>query len=155
MARIKDMFEKRGFAVYILPELATLTINAGCDPGSMPRHELVQWQASLIRLQIEMEDEFHEVAAKQGKKALIVTDRGTMDSKAYLTEDEWQQICEENRWDVPTIRDQRYHAVIHLTTAADGAISFYTTANNEARRESAQEASDLVTISSTFASHLF
>ena len=145
MSRIKAMFEVRGFAVYILPELATLTINAGCDPGSMPRHELVQWQASLVRFQMEMEEEFHEIAAKKNKKCLIVTDRGTMDSKAYLSNEEWEQICRENQWDVPTIRDQRYHAVIHLTTAAIGAKSFYTTANNEARRESSDEAADLDT----------
>jgi predicted ATPase len=145
MSRIKEMFEARGFAVYILPEGATLTIHAGCDPGSMPRQEFVQWQASLMRFQMQMENEFREIAARRGKKALIVTDRGTVDSKAYLNDDEWTQILRENNWDLATIRDQRYHAVIHLTTAAVGAAPFYTNANNEARRESSEEAAGLDT----------
>lgn len=32
-------------------------------------------------------------------------------------------------------RDQRYDAVIHMVTAADGATKFYSGENNEARYE--------------------
>lgn len=38
---------------------------------------------------------------------------------------------------------RRYDIVIHLVTAADGAESFYTTANNAARTETAAQARDL------------
>jgi len=38
------------------------------------------------------------------------------------------------------IRDNRYDAVIHLVTAADGAEKFYATLTGEARYESAEEA---------------
>ena len=37
-------------------------------------------------------------------------------------------------------RDTRYDAIFHLVTAADGAETFYSLANNEARHESAEEA---------------
>jgi hypothetical protein len=35
------------------------------------------------------------------------------------------------------LRDQRYDAVVHLVTAADGAENFYDSATNEARYETA------------------
>lgn len=40
------------------------------------------------------------------------------------------------------IRDNRYDAVIHLATAADGAESFYATLTGEARYESIDEAKE-------------
>jgi hypothetical protein len=41
---------------------------------------------------------------------------------------------------VISARDQRYTAVLHLVTAANGAEPFYTLENNETRLESAEEA---------------
>lgn len=38
--------------------------------------------------------------------------------------------------DEVNVRDQRYDAVYHLVTAADGAESFYSLANNKGRSES-------------------
>jgi hypothetical protein len=38
------------------------------------------------------------------------------------------------------LRDNRYDAVLHLVTAADGAEKFYASLNNEARYESVSEA---------------
>lgn len=40
------------------------------------------------------------------------------------------------------LRDNRYDAVLHLVTAADGAEKFYASLNNEARYESVSEAID-------------
>lgn len=42
------------------------------------------------------------------------------------------------------LRDQRYDAVVHLVTAADGAENFYTLANNEVRTESIEQAVEIV-----------
>ncbi len=39
-----------------------------------------------------------------------------------------------------TLRDSRYDAILHMTTAADGAENFYASLNNEARYESVSEA---------------
>jgi chromosome condensin MukBEF complex kleisin-like MukF subunit len=38
------------------------------------------------------------------------------------------------------LRDNRYEAVIHLVTAADGAEKFYDSLSNEARYETPEEA---------------
>ena len=41
---------------------------------------------------------------------------------------------------VVMMRDNRYDAVLHMVTAADGAEKFYAALNNEARYESVAEA---------------
>lgn len=41
------------------------------------------------------------------------------------------------------LRDRRYEAVIHLVTAAQGAVDFYTNSNNEARYEGVEDAQNL------------
>ena len=38
------------------------------------------------------------------------------------------------------MRDNRYDAVLHMVTAADGASKFYASLSNEARYESTEEA---------------
>ena len=49
-------------------------------------------------------------------------------------------LLDETGWSTIHLRDKRYEAVIHMVTSADGAESFYTDANNEARYESKQQA---------------
>ena len=63
-----------------------------------------------------------------------------MDGKAYTTDEVWQALLDETHWSTIQLRDRRYEAVVHLVTAADGAEQFYTSANNEARYESVEEA---------------
>ena len=71
---------------------------------------------------------------------MILLDRGTMDGKAYMSEQQWELMLEELRYTPVALRDQRYDAIVHLVTAADGADRFYTLANNSTRTESAEQA---------------
>lgn len=66
------------------------------------------------------------------KPVIIVCDRGTMDISTYLTEDFWNRIISEQGYTNTQLRE-RYDAVLHLVSAADGAEQFYTTANNAQR----------------------
>jgi len=66
-----------------------------------------------------------------------------MDGSAYTSDNIWQAILDETGWSTIQLRDKRYEAVIHLVTAAHGAVEFYTSANNEARYESASDAIEL------------
>jgi hypothetical protein len=63
-----------------------------------------------------------------------------MDPYAYMNEATWQVVLDEEGWNTVVLRDRRYDAVIHLVTAADGAESFYTLENNQARYEDAKTA---------------
>jgi hypothetical protein len=58
-----------------------------------------------------------------------------MDPRAYMDDECWQAVLDENNWNAVYLRDKRYNMVIHMVTAADGAESFYTFENNTARYE--------------------
>jgi CYTH domain-containing protein len=61
-----------------------------------------------------------------------------MDISAYMTPETWEEITRAVGTSSPELR-QRYDAVLHLVSAADGAEQFYTTANNASRNESNDE----------------
>ena len=103
----------------------------------------VKFQISLMKLQMNLEDIFVEIAQSGDTPTIIICDRGVMDGSAYTEEDSWQAILDETGWGTIQLRDRRYEAVIHLVTAADGAEKFYTNSNNQARYESVKEAIEL------------
>lgn len=104
----------------------------------------VQMQTSLFKAQKALEDIFTEVANNEsketGKPAVIFCDRGVLDGSAYVSEELWSQIMDEQHFE-ENIRDKRYDAVIHMVTAAEGAEEFYDY-GNEARYENIEEAKD-------------
>lgn len=58
-------------------------------------------------------------------EVVVLIDRGLMDGSAYVTHVQWQAILDDLGVSTVQIRDNRYDAVIHMVTAADGAESFY------------------------------
>jgi len=62
-----------------------------------------------------------------------------MDNKAYMAEEDFQQLCDEFGVTEEQFRNG-YDAVFHLVTAANGAVEAYTNANNAARYEGVEEA---------------
>ena len=102
--------------------------------------EAVRFQINVMKMQMSLEDIFIEIALNIDYPTIIICDRGVMDGSAYTTDNIWQAILDETGWSTIQLRDRRYEAVIHLVTCADGATEFYTSANNEARYESAEEA---------------
>lgn len=90
-----------------------------------------------------LEDIFIEIALESEQPTIILCDRGVMDGSAYTSDHIWQALLDETGWSTIQLRDRRYEAVIHMVTAADGAHEFYTSANNEARYESANDAMEL------------
>lgn len=59
-----------------------------------------------------------------------------------MSHDIWKAILNETGWTTIQLRDQRYDAVCHLVTAADGAEEFYGM-NNEARYETPEQAREV------------
>jgi len=62
-----------------------------------------------------------------------------MDISAYLPEKQWKELLTYAKMQEDHFID-RYDMVVHLVTAADGAEKHYTTTNNAARTETAEEA---------------
>jgi predicted ATPase len=140
LAEVSDRMRSRGFAVFIVPEAATLLIQGGAPIGEKPLEQLLAFQASLLRTQIALEDNFYRIAKASSKPAILLCDRGVMDGRAYMSPAEWAQMLEINHWDVVKLRDERYDLIIHMVTAADGAEKFYQLSNNMARSEAPETA---------------
>lgn len=64
------------------------------------------------------------------KNIVLLCDRGTMDGSAYVSKDIWNRIINDYDLNENKLRDFRYDLVIHLSSAADGAVEYYTLENN-------------------------
>lgn len=139
LAKISLGLSDKGFEVIIVPEAATLIKNSGIKIGE--NHiSGYEFEEMLFKLQLFVEQLYEDYAKKlNGKDVIIVCDRGIVDGKAYLTEEEYPKLLKELVLDGIAIRDS-YDAVFHLKTVADGKEEFYTCENNEARNENAEEA---------------
>ncbi len=135
---IENTFTQLGYTVLFIPETATELINGGVSPWTCGSNEA--FQKCQMRLQLEKEKVFHDAAlSMSADKILIVCDRGAMDNRAYMTDDEFASVLCHVASNEIELRDG-YDAVFHLVTAANGAEEFYTTANNTARTEPPEEA---------------
>ena len=143
LARLRTFLEERGFRVFIAAEAATFLWSNGVQPRDNCAEDdgWINFQIHLMQTQMHFEDLFTErakiacAAAGEDQHAIVLCDRGTMDGKAYIDEDSWKTLLERQGLDEVTIRDARYDAVLHMTTAAAGAEAFYTSANNATRTE--------------------
>ena len=135
---IQNSFTKLGYTVLFIPETATELISGGVAPWSCSTN--LAYQKLQMRLQLEKERLFEEAArGMKAEKILIVCDRGALDNRAYMNEEEFAAVLES----VGETREsllRRYDAIFHLVTAARGAEQFYTMENNKARYESVSEA---------------
>lgn len=118
--------------VVILPEAASILWR-----GLFPRHTTTPGrraaQRAIVRLQLELQ----RMAIEEGRAALLVCDRGTLDGLAY-----WPGTEREYFDDIASTKERelaRYAAVIHLQTPSLG--QGYVT--SQYRIESAEEAAAL------------
>jgi thymidylate kinase len=143
LKRIREKFESKGYAVYLLPESATLFIEAGADFLTKDANLSYITEESKLEFQLQMEKSMMRIAEACGKPALLVCDRGTMDTAAYMPAEVWQHIKEDIGQTEKQLRDEHYDAVLHICTAAKGAEDFYTLYNNKCRSESVEVARDV------------
>lgn len=136
---IEEEFIERGYHVIIVPEAATILINSGIRPFGKNGLPMYEFQKYVMDLQFHLEDLAEKAAEEISEKTIIVCDRGLLDDKAYVSEEEFQELMK--KWNTTQFDlFNRYDLVMHLVTAADGKEEFYTTANNEARTETPEEA---------------
>ena len=138
MSHIQTAFSKLGYTVLFVPETATELITGGIAPWSCGTR--TDFQRYQLKLQLQKEEIFYDAACTmKDQKILFVCDRGAMDTKAYVNKEEFELVLSALGENEVELRD-RYDAVFHLVTAAKGAEEFYTTANNQARTETVEEA---------------
>ena len=134
---IQNYFEKKGYKILFVSECATELINSGIKPWEA--NNSVAFQTLLMKHQKAKEDlAVESTNFIEGDKFLIVCDRGLFDNKAYITEEEFKQVLENNNENIESARS-RYDAVFHLVTAALGAEENYNL-GNKARTEDVETA---------------
>lgn len=141
MSWIQNAFVQLGYVVLFVPETATELITGGVAPWTAGTNG--EYQKCQMKLQLQKEEIFlYAAKTMKADKILIVCDRGAMDNKAYMNEEEAQAVYRYVGKSEKELRED-YDAVFHLVTAAKGAEKFYTTANNSARTETVEEAAAL------------
>ena len=138
---VRNAFSQRGYKVLIVPETATELITGGVAPWSCGTNE--DYQKCQVELQLTKERLFEQAARTMpDEKILIVCDRGIMDNRAYMSDQEFDDVLKALGGNVVSWRDN-YDAVFHLVTAANGAERFYSLDNNAARYENVEQAISL------------
>jgi len=127
-----------GFDVLTAPEVATLYLNTGYSFPSASsntfKEQKFAFQSNILKLQLQLERCYSDLAGSTGRPTIVVFDRGLRDCRAFMSEDEWPRALEQINKELPNgpvgrITDdyvmKRYDGVIHLVTAADGAEEHY------------------------------
>ena len=138
LVKITEYFSGFGYKVFNVPEVPTIYSTAGWNYLTPNRDLYYQGERAILETQLALEDQFRTLAEVCTKPVLIVCDRGTMDISAYIKPEEWQEITAMAGTN-PNELLERYDAVLHLVSAADGAEQYYTTATNSTRYEQANE----------------
>lgn len=138
LVRITEYFSNRGYKVFTIPEVPTLYSLGGWSYLTPNRDLYYEGERAILETQLALEDSFMRLAETCQKPVLIVCDRGTLDISAYISQEMWNDITEKAGTDTNALRN-RYDAVLHLVSAADGAEQYYTTATNAARYEQMNE----------------
>ena len=139
MQKIVQEFTEKGYKVFVIAETATELINGGIKPFGNDPINAIEFQRYIMDTQLYKEHMFEKIANSTNKDTLILCDRGLFDNKAYLSEDEFKLLLKERNLNEMELIST-YDLVIHLVTAANGAIEYYTLANNSARTETPEEA---------------
>ena len=120
-----------------------MTAGTNLDSSKESSDYQVALQTSMLKMQMNLEDVFAELAENESyfkqKPAVVLIDRGLFDGSAYIPEEVWQEIIDEQGWSGINFIEKRYDAIMHMVTAADGAEEFYNF-DNEARFETVEQA---------------
>lgn len=139
LVRIIDHFSGLGYKVFTIPEVPTLFTQAGMNYLTKNEDLFYEGEKATLEIQLALEDKFLKMAEQCTEPTIVVCDRGVMDISAYMTPELWERILADVGTTTPHLRDDRYDAVLHLVSAADGAEQYYTTSNNAQRYEQENE----------------
>ncbi len=136
---LKEHFNKIGYSVYIVNEMATELILGGINPGKIGGN---LFQDITVKMQLELEDAYTRAANKTpNEKSLIILDRAPIDAMAYISLEEIQEIFRKYGTSYEQLLSQ-YDAVFCLETIAKKFPEMYCM-NNKARQEDLENAISL------------
>lgn len=130
--------EKRN--IFVLHETATQIISGGVEFHK--NH--YTFQRAILNLQIANEREVERaicgmIGADAAESAILLLDRGAIDGKAYLKENEWMNLCREVGVEEKELL-LRYDGVIYLESVTKIDENGFSNESNPVRYETAAEA---------------
>ncbi|MBP5683820.1 MAG: ATP-binding protein [Bacilli bacterium] len=144
ITKLEEHLIARGYHVLVLNECATEIIKGGIRPFGDYKASVYDFENEILNLQLYKEKRYKDFISRydDDTKVIILYDRGSVDVKAYLGEENYKKMLEENHLNNQELLDE-YDLVIHMTTVAIGTENKYSNASNKARFEEANEAIDL------------
>jgi hypothetical protein len=148
MAFLRDRLSKRGFQVLTVPENAThfLTNSEGFQAEWGGKPAQVHMQRIFLDYQIAQEDAFKAFGELHPTKpSVLLLDCCTLNSKVYLTDEQWSQVL--TLPGKPALTEQmlfaRYDLVLHLVSCAfEGHYDWGPGSSNPGRYHSPEEAKE-------------
>ena len=144
ISRIEEHLVKKGYHVLVLNECATEMIKAGIRPFGEHPATVYDFENEILNLQLYKEKRYKDFLKyySDDTKIVILYDRGTVDVKAYLGEENYNRMLKENNLNNEELINE-YDLVIHMITVAADMQNRYSNNNNKARFEDSEEAIDL------------
>lgn len=144
ISRIEEHLIEKGYHVLVLNECATEMIKAGIRPFGDNAATVYDFENEVLNLQLYKEKRYNDFLSKydDDTKIVILYDRGTVDVKAYLGEENYNKMLKENDLTHENLINE-YDMVIHMITVAADMENRYSNSNNTARFEDSKEAIDL------------
>ena len=139
LVKVIEHFSSRGYKVFTIPEVPTIFLQAGMDYLTKNQDWFYAGEKPTLEIQLAFEDDFTRMAQTINGPVVIICDRGALDISAYLPTEMWEKITGLCNVTTQQLRD-RYDAVLHLVSAADGAEQYYNTTSNEMRTEGIEKA---------------
>ena len=141
---VSRSLREKGHAVLTCPEAVTLLVTAGIPKfGDISRNDLQRaclFQHEVYAVQRQLRETMRALAGMfMAPQVVILYDRGELDATAYHPHDCLHEYAAADGLTLPQIRDT-YTAVMHLVTAADGAVEAYSANTNPARWDTPDEA---------------
>jgi CYTH domain-containing protein/predicted ATPase len=135
-----------GWHVIIVREIATIFDDAGIGPSEVIKDldSAMAFQVEVLANQIRQEESSEALAKLLPEDNIaILCDRGLCDPIAYVGEANFEHLIQEVHIGSISEAKNRYDAVIHMVTTADGAEQFYVNKDidpNSPRAETIEQA---------------
>ena len=140
MEVLRQKLAKIGYKVVVIPELATEIRQNGLihNEGVISKTD---FQKLIFDLQIFKEDLYKNVMKKNedSSKLILLMDRGLLDAKVYLSQDDYEQLLQDRGLSENDIYN-RYNIVIHLESSANLGDKYYNNEDNQFRFSNIEQA---------------
>lgn len=129
---LKTKLENLNIKVLVLAEVASELMSRGITPQKVGTYK---FHKQLFETQLREEKLLEKTATdSDGEKTVILYDRGLLDSKAYVTDEEFKKYISLSGKNEDMLRNA-YDAVFHLKSIALSDESIYMQNENSIRKE--------------------